>query len=83
MLDGLGIGGFGVSYNNLSKEVLAREKKNMGSKLYGCLFPGSLCLTQTETNGNAPCSLIFFLLLYLQYASPDKSHGYVQINSDK
>ena len=27
MLDSLGIGGFGVSYNNLSKEVLAREKK--------------------------------------------------------
>ena len=29
---------------------------------------------------NAPCSLI--LLLYLQYASHDKSHGYVQIISD-
>ena len=52
----------------------------MDSKLYGCMFPGSSCCTQTETNGNAPCSLI--LLLYLQYASHDKSHGYVQIISD-
>ena len=52
----------------------------MGSKLYGCMFPGSLCRIRTETNGNAPCSLIS--LLYLQYASRDKSHGYVQISSD-
>ena len=41
---------------------------------------GSPCHTQTETNGNAPCSLIS--LLYLQYASHDKLHGYVQISSD-
>ena len=44
------------------------------------MFPGSLCCTRTETNGNAPCSLI--PLLYLQYASHDTSRGYVQINSD-
>ena len=70
---------FGVSYNNFAQnKVLAGE---MGSKLYGCMFPGSLCHTQTETNGNVPCSLI--LLLYLQYASRDKLCGYVQINSDK
>ena len=81
MLDGLGIGGFGVSYNNLPKRSFG-QRKNMDSKLYGCMFPGSLCCTQTEPNGNAPCSLIF-LLLYLQYASHDESHGYVQINSDK
>ena len=52
----------------------------MGSKLYGCTFPGSPCCIWTETNGNAPCSLIS--LLYLQHASHDKSRGYVQISSD-
>ena len=34
MLDSLGIGGFGVSYNNLSKEVLAREKKKIWVQNY-------------------------------------------------
>ena len=54
--------------------------EKMGSKLYGWMFPGSPCCTWTETNGNAPCLLIS--LLYLQYASHDKSRGYVQISSD-
>ena len=31
------------------------------SKLYGCMFPGSLCCTQTEIIGNALCSLIILL----------------------
>ena len=29
---------------------------------YGCMFPGSPCHTQTETNGNAPCSLIMLCI---------------------
>ena len=30
------------------------ENKFWVSKLYGCMFPGSLCCTQTETDGNTP-----------------------------
>ena len=45
-----------------STQNKAVGKRKSDSKLYGCMFPGSLCHTQTETNGNAPCSLI--LLLY-------------------
>ena len=44
------------------------------------MFLGYPCHTQTETNGNALCSLISFV--YLQYASCDKSPRYVQISSD-
>ena len=62
-----------------------KEKKNQvwpqkykgyacNSKLYECMFPGSPCCTQTETNGNAPCSLI---ILVFQYASYKKSRRYV------
>ena len=38
MLDGPGIGGFEVSYNNLSKEVLAREKKIWVQNYMGACF---------------------------------------------
>ena len=48
----------------------------------GACFQAPLCHTQTETNGNAPCSLIFFFTFIFQYASRDKLHGYVQIISD-
>ena len=44
----------------------------------GACFQAPHC-TQTETNGNTPCSLISFV--YLQYASHDKSRGYVQVSS--
>ena len=48
---------------NISLKGKAGEKKNQvwpqkykgyacGPKLYGCMFPGSPCHTQTETNGN-------------------------------
>ena len=58
---------FGASYNISPKvekeekiffEVLAMEmskNKFWVSKLYGCMFPGSPCHTQTETDGNTPC----------------------------
>ena len=31
-------------------------------ELYGCIFPGSLLLIRTMTNGNALCSLINFYI---------------------
>ena len=57
------------------------EKDKFGvSKLYGCKFPASLCCTQTETNGNAPCFTNYFCISVCFY---DKSHMYVQNECDK
>ena len=38
---------------------------------YGCMFPGSPCHTQTETNANTPCSLI---ILYISVSLFTKNH---------
>ena len=55
MLDSLGISSLGFRTIICPNGFLVKE---MVSKLYGCMFPGSPCHTQTETNGNTPCSLI-------------------------
>ena len=48
-----------------------REKFRV-SKLYGCMFPGSPCCTQTETNGNAPCSLIILYISVCLFMKKEK-----------
>ena len=67
---------FGASYNILPKIKVKKNKNNDDnklwqrkqmknkfwvSKLYGCMFPGSLCCTQTETDGN----ILYLALLLL------------------
>ena len=44
------------------------------SEPHGCKFPGSLCCTQTMTNGNTPHPLINFIFQYVM------STRYLQVN---
>ena len=48
-------------------------------ELHGCKFPGSLCHTQTMTDGNAPCSLKNFIF---QYVPVTRSHWLTYIQDE-
>ena len=55
VLDGLGISSLGfltIMYPNRCWQWKWDKEQAWISKLYGCMFPGSLCHTQTETDGN-------------------------------
>ena len=44
-----------INNNNKFRQWKQIKNKFWISKLYGCMFPGSLHCTQTKTDGNAPC----------------------------
>ena len=63
-----------VHYKNVYIEIKFGIKSTNSMLVvlnYGCMFPDSLCCTQTETNGNAPCSLN---ILYIAVCLSQKNH---------